>query len=626
MLQDFRENLRGTAVFIVILISIPFALVGIDQIFMGGGGSESELSVNGEEVSKLEVDQALALHKQSLLEQYESLDPAMLDDELLREPVKYRLIREKVMSQRGHAAGLGLDDEVYRDMIRDVELFQSDGLFDRDVFEFALRQRGHTQKSYYDSVKDSLVIAQMASAMAVTATVTDREIVSAAELLEQKRSYYYLTIPIGGIGDSLTTEESAVTDYYQQNPSQFETKERVIVDYLELKVEDLMTEVDVDDELVKEQFEIESIQNSNTSRSRIAHILFANENDSENDQQAAQVQSRLSEGTTFGDLARQFSDDPGSASQGGDLGYVELTTLPESFAEAVRGLKVGEVSQPVITDSGVHLIHLVDRETAEPLVYELEAGRIRKRLLRELAEQLLPEKIDSLRELSYNAESLSEVANELNMTLKTTDSFTRNGGEGISAFPAIIQAAFGDEILTDGHASDVIELNAGHVSVIKLREFIPARIKQLSEVKDAIEKQLIAEAAQQRIQQQADDIIARVGAGDGIEELAKEEGLAWQVSIDTKRFGGLVNEEVRNYVFGLPGQSTLPYTSGLTMANGDYVVVSLTKVDPGQLDNFTILQRDNLRDTIRQNLAQHEYRSYEASLVAKADVEGYTSQ
>lgn len=626
MLQDFRENLRGTAVFIVILISIPFALVGIDQIFTGGSSLESELSVNGEEISKFEVDQALALHKQSLLEQYESLDPAMLNDELLRGPIKYRLIREKVMSQHGHTVGLGLDDKIYRDMIRNIELFQVNGQFNMETFEYALRQRGHTQKSYYDSVKDSLLISQMAAAIAVTSIITDEEIVSAAALLEQKRNYYYLTIPVEGLRESLFVAESEILNYYQNNSPQFKTEERVVLDFLELTVAGLMSEVSVDETMVKERFAILATKNTDTARNRVRHILFASESDIENEKKLAQVQTRLAEGESFADLALELSDDPGSAEQGGDLGYVDLTTLPGAFAETVAELEEGDVSGPVITESGIHLIQLVDRHAVEPPQYQLEVGEIREQLLKQLAEQLLPEKIDELREMSYNAESLLEVGDELGLSLQTTSSFSRDGGEGISAFPAVIRAAFGEEVLVDGHASDVIELSSSRMVVVKLRESIPARLKLMSEVRESIELQLKTEAAQQLVKERGDKILALVEAGGRVEDLAVEEGLPWQVSIDTGRFGGLVDEEVRRYVFELAGQSILPHASGFTKTNGEYVIVSLTNITPGRLDKFSTSQRENLRDTMRRNYAQQEYRSYEASLVAAADVEGFAGQ
>ena len=622
MLQEFRDNLKGTAVFIVVLISIPFALVGIDQIFLGGSAGQSELSVNGEDITQLEVDRALLRHKQQLLSQYENLDPAVLDDELLRKPVQLRLIRQKVMSQRAMEVGMGVGKAVFSDMLKNESSFQINGRFDRDAYEFALRQMGHTQNSYYAALKDSMLISQTASGVAGTGIVTQQEVKLTAELIEQKRDYYYLTVPIADLRKSVTIEEAQVEEYYQLHMSDFETEEQVIIDYLELAVDDLIASVIVEEEMIREQFDSELDDLLDSARSRVEHILFANEDAAINAQRLGEVQSKLKEGALFGDLARNYSDDMGSANLGGDLGFIDAAAFPQAFSDTVASLEVGEVSAPLATDSGIHLIHLAEKESADLPTYEQQRGRIRDLLERQLAEQLLPEKIDQLRELAYNAESLSEVAGEMELVVKTSAPFSRDGGEEIAAYPSVVSAAFDVEVAREGHASDVIELGANRVAIVKLRELLPVRTLSLDTVRQEIMESLTMREASLIVNKKGSDLLAQALAGGNIEELAKQQGLPWQVSIDTRRFGGIVDGAIRNQAFTLPARSVLPRVTGFQSDSGDYIVLSLTRVTPGDLDKLAVVQRDNLLGSIRENLGRREFGSYEASLVSDADIEG----
>ncbi len=620
MLQNFRDNLKGTAIFIVVLISIPFALVGIDQVFQGGGAAKAELTINGDNVAKLEVDRALLSYKQRLIDQYADLNPELLADDMLREPVRQQLIREKVVAQHARKEGMGVAPATLSKLLKNVDAFQVDGRFDRDVFEYSLRQVGHTQRTYYDSLKDGVLISQVVSGVVGSGLVTAADLKLAAELIEQKRDYYYLTIPIGDVLETVTVDDSQISDYYAANPQEFETEEQVVVDYLELGSDDLVAEVDVDDALVREQFDAELNELAQSSRSHVAHILFSGDKDA-NQKRISEVQSNLEQGKPFTEMAQQYSDDVGSAGQGGDLGYIDPEAFPQPFKDALDGLEVGETSGPVETESGVHLIRLVARDSAKKFTFEEESPRIREQLQRQLAEQLVMEKVDRLRELVYNVESLSEVGKELNLTVKTSQPFARSGGGGVAALPGVATAAFEDDVLKEGHASEVIELSPTKFVVIKLKEFLPVKTLALAAVRADIDVKLRKQVAQQIVATKGAEILDELRVNPAIEELARRDNLSWQVSIDSKRFGGNVDPEIRDQAFALPASVKLPSTSGFTARNGDFVVLSLTRVVPGELDKLPVAQQDNLRTSLRRALAQREYQAYEQSLVASADVE-----
>lgn len=622
MLQTFRDNLKGTAFFIVVLISIPFALVGIDQIFLGTSASKAELSVNGEDISQLEVERALSLQKQRLLGQYEGLDPTQLDDALLLPGVKRRLISEKALSLRARDKGMGVADTTIAEILRNAETFQVDGRFDRDAYSLYLRQMGYTQGSHYKALTDSLLISQVSAGIAATGFVTEAEVDATLGLMEQQRDYYYLTVPVEELRDELDISDEQARTYYADNPEAFRTEDQVIVDYLELTLENLQREVSIDESMVRARYEEETESLKAAVRTRVEHILFSGDDDAEVQQRIAEVQAKLAEGETFSELAREYSDDLGSAEQGGDLGFVDLNAFPEAFSDAASALEAGEVSAPVPSDSGVHLIRVAERDSPDVPTYEQARERIESELAQELAAELLPEKLAELRELVYNAESLAQVGKDLGLEVKTADAFSRSGGPGIASYPSVVEAAFGPEVLEQGYASEVIELAGGRAIALKLKEFLPSRIKSYEEVADDIRQTLASEKATELVEAKGRELLKEAQAGAGIEALAKRESLPWQVSIDTKIYGGNIDEGIRAKAFAIPARTDLPHVSGFLTDRGDYVILSLAKISDGDTEQLNQAQKDNFLLSLRNDVALQEVGLYQRSLVAKAKVKG----
>ena len=167
MLQDFREGMKGIAFFIVILIIVPFAFVGIDSIFSNSPASDTELEVDGHNISRLVVDRALAIHKQRLLQQLGDIDPALLDDTVLRGPVRERLVREKAAELTAIETGMGVSPITIASLLQTVDAYQTDGRFDRDKYEFTIRQMGYTPREHHSYMSNGLLLSQFASALSI---------------------------------------------------------------------------------------------------------------------------------------------------------------------------------------------------------------------------------------------------------------------------------------------------------------------------------------------------------------------------------------------------------------------------------------------------------------------------
>ena len=403
--------------------------------------------------------------------------------------------------------------------------------------------------------------------------------------------------------------------YYQKNLSSYETEAQVIVDYIELSPAKLVDPTLVSSAQISARFE-EELDTLDLAESRqVAHILL----EDANDDLIAEVQAKIGAGGMFGELAREYSDDFASAETGGDLGYTSGNTFPEAFEAALAALELGEVSSPVTTDAGIHFIKLLDIQQDTYLLAD-ESSRIERELMREATTDKLIAKVELLKELSYNAESLIEVAEDVGLELNTSEAFSRSGGQGITGLPKVSAAAFSSEVVEDKYASEVLDLGDDRYVVLKLNQFIEVRQKELSEVRSLVVTALTASESARLLAEKGAELLAEIVAGSSVEMVAKNRDLAWQVGKSVNRRGTDVNAEVRSRVFTFPIPDSDRVIDGFYMSNGDYVVAELTKVVPGDLSVLAKEARASLEAATLSINANRDVLAYQGTLREKADI------
>lgn len=617
MLQSFRDNLKGVvAAVLVALLAIPFVLTGVDYLFVSGSSVETAAEVNGEKISRLRLEQALVSEKTRMIDQNPDLDQALLDDDALRGPVLERLIGEKVVVLAARDVGMGVSQRTVGEALNQIDAFKTDGKFDRQRYQFAIRNQGYTSAAFVDLIKEDILRQQFANGLLVSGFVTAQDVNVLARFTEQTRDYQYLIIEAKPLREAIVPTEEQIQAHYDANAATYQTSEQVVVDYIELSPSMLEAQVEVSADEIQARFDQEA-ENVPVSESRRAAHILLNEDDED---ALAEVQRKLSGGTDFAELANQYSQDTGSAEAGGDLGFTDGTAFPEEFESALASLNVGEVSEPVETENGVHLIKLLEIQKNS---FELskESDRIRAQLQAEKADRLMAEKLAQLKELSYNAESLQEVAEELQLTAKLSQSFSRNGGTGIAAYPAVLRAAFSDDVLNNSYASEVLDLGDQRHIVIKLKQHFLPRQRELAEVRQSIVNVLKNRQARDAINEQVASIKARAQAGESIESIAKDLDLQWQVALDVRQDATEVNPEIRNFVFRMPVPGDAPGIDGLFTSDGDYAVVSLREVTEGNPDSMDEQRRQGIRYSTLASNSSREMMAYEAHLLKEADIE-----
>ena len=614
MLDSFRTNMRSLALGIVIVIGFIFAFSGTGTMFLSGNSGDAAVVVGGEIIREIDVLRSISRQKQRILSENEGLDPSVLDDSLIRPSAVEQLISRQLLVQASGDRRMTVSPREVDQYILDIESFQTDGVFDQDLYKFAILNQGYTSADFKQQVKNDMLIQQLVQGLTDTAFTTDGELAALAAVTEQQRNYYYLTVPADEIRSSITLTEAQVNEFYEANKVTYQTEPKVSVDYIELSSDILADPTLITEDLVAARFEEEILSRDMAESRQAAHILL----EDPADELVAEIQAKLDDGQDFARLASEYSVDFGSAETGGDLGYTSGDTFPEEFEKALKSLSIGSVSNPVKTNSGTHFIKLLDIQQQSFVLAE-ETPRITRDLMLEATTDTLVAKLELLKELSFNAESLAEVAEDVGLEMVTSEAFTQTGGEGIAAIPSVIRAAFSTEVVEDKFASEVIDLGNDRYVVVKLNEYYEARQQEVTEVRDLLETTYTQQLVEETLADKGAGLAARVEAGETIEVVAKSEGLDWQVGISMTRRSRDVNSEINAKIFSLPVPADDGSVQTFSTSSGDLIVSSLVKVTPGDVSALSSDEKASLASATLSINGNRDIQAFEA--IVRADTE-----
>lgn len=611
MLQNIRQNVRGTGSKIIIgLIVASFALFGIESVLFGGG-ENTIAEVNGEEIDQRQLQQAIVTQQNRLIQMMgENFDPAMLEENRLRRQALEAIISRKLLTQSAEQMNLRISKEDIGRVLGAMEQFQVDGEFSPELFKRVLADNGYTPASFQRSLRSDLLLNQIRTGLAASEFATPAELSLTARSAAEKRDFRYLTIPSESVKAEAAVSETEIEAYYEEHRSEFMTAEAVDVAYIEVALEDFRQPVE--EAALRDAYEVARGDLRSPTENRVSHILFVEEQDSALQQQIEEARTMLADGVEFAEVARRLSDDAGSATRGGDLGYSSGDAFPEAMEQAVADMDVGEVSEPVQTDAGTHLVLVTERRDVEAPTFEEMRPQLVDRLQSEEARTELLRTVEDLRNLAFNAGDLQLVSEELDLEVAQQAGVTRSRGEGPFANDAVREAAFSSEVLEQGYNSEVIELASNRFVVLRVRQHHPPQPRPLSEVRETIVAAIKENAAREQLAAEARRMLARLREGDAMDEIAAASGYEWQVEIGAGRRGFAVSPEVLGRVFALPAPTEQDAISDYLITQaGDAVVVQLIRVRRGDYESLPEEEQEQLQNQIASeyaNLVNAEYR------------------
>jgi peptidyl-prolyl cis-trans isomerase D len=616
MLLDFRNNMRGVAIGITIVIALIFALTGTGSLFLSTPDSESAIVVNGEDISEREVLQAIAREQSRILNSNPEIDRTLIDDVALRPQVLRQLISREVLIQAANDQDLGVAPSLINDLILDVEQFQTDGVFDQDRFRYAIRSQGYPSSSKFtEMLADQFLVEQLSNGIVDTSFVTSDEAANLTALVDQKRSFEFARLAYQPFVDAVELSDEQISNYYNENQAQYMTERKLSIEYIELNSTMLLDQQTVSDEQVQARFDQEAQSADNSPSLRAAHILL--EDDSV--ELIAEVQAKIDAGEDFAELVKEYTQDIATADMGGDLGFTDGSSFPDAFEEALAALEVGQVSAPVKTVSGTHFVKLLEVEKKE-FLFEDQQQRIAQELKQEAADTLLVEKLEMLKELAFNADNLQEVAEDLALQAKISEPFSQNGGTGVAASAIVVNAAYSPEVAEDGYASEVLDLGDDNYIVLRLNENFPSRQQSLEEVRVQLAQTLTNAIAQENIDAKAAEITAALDAKDSLSSIATNFKLEIEKADAVDRRNQEVSAEINTFAFELATPRGSAITDSFTAANGDFVVLELSEVQLADKDSLDKERLALIRSAAEKATSSKEFVAYQQALIEQAKI------
>ena len=575
MLQNIRDNSQGwIAKTIIGLIVALLALTGVDAIFTSTSNSQNAAQVNGEEITSAELGQAVEMQRRQLLQQLgRDFDASLLDEKLLRDSALNGLIERTLLLQGAEKADFAFSKQALDQLVLQTPEFLVDGKFDADRFDQVIRQLGYSRLQFRRMLEEEMLVGQLRAGLAGSGFVTDEEIAAFARLEKQTRDFATLTLAADSAAVQLSDDD--IKAYYESQASEFMSPEQVVLEYVELNKDDFFDEVEVSDEALQNAYRDE-IANLAEQR-QAAHILIE-PSDSLSDEQAKiqEIEKRLQQGEDFAALAKEFSNDPGSAGSGGDLGYAGPGVYDPAFEEALYALEKGQVSAPVRSEFGWHLIKLLGVQAPEVPTLDSLKDKLLRDLKARQVEQRFVEVSKQLEDSAFEASDLAQPAQELGLEVKTTEAFGREGGEGIAANRQVIQAAFSAEVLEDGSNSSVIELDPNTAVVVRVKEHKKPQRLALEQVAESIREQLTKVRASEAAKASGEELLSALRSG----KTPADKASTWKVTEAATRNQEGVEPAVLQELFRMPKPSDAgkPTFAGVSLQNGDYVIVRLDGV------------------------------------------------
>ncbi|BCU07464.1 SurA N-terminal domain-containing protein [Allochromatium tepidum] len=596
MLQTIRERAQGWIAWaIVILISIPFALWGI-QSYLGVGGEPIAATVNGVEIPARDLDRRVQETRFELRERLgAAYDPAAYDDQRLRAEVLETLIQEALLMDVVKRLGLRVSDQEVQMQILSDPAFIKDGRFDKETYERLLRFQGLTPAMYEAQLRQKMSATQLIRAVSSSELATRAELDAYKRLMGQKREISYLRLPLAEYRTEEPIDEARITAYYDSNRARFQSPEQVKLDYLVLDTDSLSSKVEVSEEDLHRLYESDQARFAQPERREVRHLLL--KVDADADEAKAQavldeiqaIRARIQAGESFEELAKTLSQDPGSAAKGGSLGIIESGIMVPAFDQATFALKAGELSEPVRTPFGYHLIEVVKILPSEAKPFEEVREQLRTELAKQRAEGLFYDLAERLANICYESrDSLDPAAEELGLTIRHSDWIGREGGgsgEGVLSHPKVLAAAFSEDVLVGGHNSDMIEPERDRLQAVVLRVtgHREASVKPLDEVREEIVTAIRDEQARSAAKSAAEALAEKLR--DGSDWSAAGEALKPESPGLVNRQSTEVPAGVLDAAFKLPVPTDGAVSVGTAILDdGDAVVVRLTKVEDGRVE------------------------------------------
>ena len=620
---DFVYRKKRLVQVILALITLPFAFFGVDYYFRGGGSATEVARVGGETISQVEFANAISDQQDRMRQSAgKDYDPTVFSNPEVRYSMLEQLIGQRVLDQQVRRGNLRVSDAQLAQFIGELAPFQEDGKFSRAKYEQLLVSQNMTPLAFEQRVRQELTVAPLQEPIANGNITATSNIERYLALLDQQRQVAVATVPADAYLKDVKIDDAAVKAFYDANQGVFQVPDEVKIEYLVLTPESLTGQITVDPAEVKKQYDDNVKQYTKAEERQASHILVAVKPDATEADKAAAKQkaealaaSARKTPAKFAELAKQNSQDPGSAGQGGDLGsFARDGSMVKPFEDAVFSGKQGDIVGPVQTDFGWHIIRITGVKPGKTQSLDEARPQIEQDLKRQKATKKFVEAADQFQNLVYEqADSLQAAAKGLNLEVKTTPMLTRAQVQALAQnSPKFVQAVFSAESLQAKRNTEALEVAPNTLMAARVIDYKPATTRPFDDVKVEIRRQLERNAASELAQKTAKEKLALLEQG-------KDAGLSFgkPVTLTRNQAQPGFPPDALIKIFQV-NANKLPAYVGAPAERGSFSVYKVTQVvtppapDPERLKAFN----NRVGDQVGHEL----FNAYLASLKSKADV------
>lgn len=512
MLQTMRDNAQGMIAKVIVgFIIIVFALWGVESIVSLGTGPEATATVGDIEITEADISRVVEQQKNNLRRQFgDQYDENLFNEKFLRDSAIEQLIEQNLALVQADEMGLYASPREIDESIVTIPAFQQDGKFSRDQFQTVLRMNGMSPMGFRQVLGDEIKTRQAQAAFVLSSMETPVSVKLSEALNNELRTFSYSEILAKDLESGIEVSEEDIQAAYEASKDRYKTPEQVSLNYVELKRSDLAADETVSEEELQQAYDDYKAQEASKEQRSPSHILIE-VNDDRSDEEAKaladEVYQKIENGGDFAELAKEYSDDIASANNGGSLGLTPKGSFVPEFDDALYSLPKGEVSKPVQTEFGYHIIRTDDIVAPQIKALADIKDELSENIKLAKAEAVYAERLQELSNLAFSGETIDAVAESIGLQPQSTELFSRQQGVGVAENEAVRQAAFSDEVMLDKQMSDVIETEEGAL-VVSVKDHVDASVLPLDVVRAQVEQSLLRERAVAKAQEVAEAVAA----------------------------------------------------------------------------------------------------------------------
>lgn len=626
MFDAVRNNKRIVQIFLG-LITLPFAFWGVDSYVRNSGAGRDMASVGGTKISVPEFEMAFRERQDQLRQSMgENFSPEAMNSPEVRLGILNSLIDKRLLMLEADKKRLVTSDGMLRDVIRAIPGLQEDGKFSMERYESALRSKGMSQPQFEARLRQDLTLQQLLGSVSETAFVSATQTDALLRLQLEERQFNEYRIASEQYADKVKVETAEVQKYYDENKTQFEVAEQVKAEYVVLSLDALLSQVTVSDAEVKTWYDSHKDRYEVPEERRASHILVLIKPDADKEKAKEKAEEVLAEvqksPAKFAELAKKYSEDPGSAEKGGDLGFFARGMMVKPFEEEVFKQKEGDISGLVESEFGYHIIKLTGTKAAKLRPIEDVKAEIEGELKRQAASRKFAEAAEGFNNLVYEqSDSLQPAADQFKLKIEKTDWVPKNPDSksaaqiGQLANPKILTALFSEDAIKNKRNTEAVEVAPNTLLAARVVEHVPASVKPFESVKGEVETLLKTQKQAAMAKEAGEQKLAELKKGD-------KDALTWTAAKTMTRQQAMAMPIPALQAIFKADVQKLPAYVGAELG-GSYMIYKIVKVaQPEKLEDAT---RKAIRDEYTTIVSQQDVAAYLSSLRQRYKIEVNTS-